>query len=67
MRNIKTFLFYLSLLALLGSCEKHNEDHPDFYDPEHRLGLWVAQVGPVKKDTLEFIKNSHLILPWSDQ
>lgn len=61
MKNLTTFLSFLSLIVLLTSCEKDNDDNLNFFDSEYRTGLWIASVGPDKKDTLEFIDNSNLI------
>lgn len=61
MRSVTTILCFLSLISLLGSCGKAREEYPDFFDPAHRAGLWIAPVGPVKKDTLQFIDSTSLI------
>lgn len=61
MKNLTIFLSFLSLIISLISCEKDNDDNLNFYDSEYRIGLWIASVGPDKKDTLEFIDHSNLI------
>lgn len=49
------------MIVLLTSCEKDDDDNLNFFDSEFRIGLWIASVGPDKKDTLEFIDHSNLI------
>jgi hypothetical protein len=61
MKNLTTFLSFLSLIILLTSCEKDYDDNLNFFDSEYRIGLWIASVGPDKKDTLEFVDNFNLI------
>jgi hypothetical protein len=61
MKNLTPFLSFLSLIVSLTSCEKDNDDYLNFYDSEFRIGLWIASVGPDKKDTLEFNDHSSLI------
>jgi len=61
MKNTTSLLFFLCMIVLLTSCEKDDDDYLNFYDSEFRIGLWIASVGPDKKDTLEFIDNSNLI------
>ena len=58
MKKALTILTLLSLIACMISCEKENEKEKDFYDLNHRIGIWVNSE---RGDTLEFNTNSNLI------
>lgn len=52
-------ILIISLLTLnLISCDKNTEENIDFYDSNHRIGIWINSE---REDTLEFIDNSNLI------
>lgn len=61
MKNILKILILLSLVISLNSCEKEDGESVNFYDNDYRIGLWINAVGPVKKDTLQFVNDSNLI------
>jgi hypothetical protein len=58
MKNYKRILIILSCIAFLVSCEKDDNENPDFYNTDYRLGLWVT---PDKKDTLNFISSTSMV------
>ncbi|MFA7650665.1 MAG: hypothetical protein WCY06_10095 [Flavobacteriaceae bacterium] len=58
MKNIKSILVILSCATFLVSCEKEENENPDFYNTDYRIGLWVS---PDKKDTLKFVNSSKVI------
>jgi len=58
MKKTLTILTFLSLIFCIVSCEKEEDDKINFYDSNHRVGIWVNSE---REDTLEFIDNSNLI------
>jgi len=58
MKNRLSFLIFLSLMIFIHSCNKVDDEDPNFYSIEYRIGQWIT---PDKRDTLQFIDNVSLI------
>lgn len=58
MKHLKPIFAILSCVVLLVACEKEENDNPNFYNTDFRIGLWLS---PDKKDTLKFINSSSMV------
>lgn len=58
MKSTIKMLIISTLTLYFISCDKESEDNIDFYDTNHRIGIWINSE---REDTLEFIDNLNLI------